>query len=84
MSEIDDNETVVEQHRAYLLGERTLWRHLNGHEYEVICIARCDDLEVDMVIHRGVHDGRIWARSKDNFLGKKGSSHRFVYLGDAE
>lgn len=55
--------------------------HQNGHEYQVIIIARDDYTEQDLVIHRGMHDGRVWSRPINNFMGLKEGLPRFVYTG---
>ena len=55
-----------------------MYRHHTGRVYEIICIAREEDLGVDFVIHRGLHDGRTWARSLANFNGVKNEQRRFV------
>lgn len=55
-----------------------VFRHLNGYKYEVIAIARDDYAEQDLVIHKGLHDGRIWSRPLVNFTGYKDGFARFV------
>ncbi len=47
------------------------YEHYKGHKYKVIAIAREEDLGVDFVIHVGLHDGRVWARSLHNFKSLK-------------
>lgn len=55
-----------------------VFRHLNGYKYEVIAIARDDYSGQDLVIHKGLHDGRIWSRPLVNFNGSKNGAYRFV------
>lgn len=55
-----------------------VWEHHTGRLYRVEGIARENDLGVDFVVHRGLHDGQLWVRSVDNFLGKKGREPRFI------
>lgn len=59
------------------------FRHFTGREYVVIAIARDDDQGQDLVIHRGLHDGRIWSRTMTNFMGNSvpEGKPRFVYTG---
>lgn len=49
----------------------TIWEHLNGRKYRVLCVAHEEDLGLDFVVHQGLHDSRIWARSLVNFTGYK-------------
>lgn len=46
-----------------------LWRHVNGNTYHVVCIAEDNYLGIDLVIHRGTHDGQFWSRPLSDFLG---------------
>lgn len=46
-----------------------LYRHVNGNTYIVVCVSEDDYLGIDLVIHKGTHDGHIWARPVSNFLG---------------
>lgn len=54
-----------------------IYVHQNGHRYGVLSIARDDYTEQDLVIHQGLHDGRVWSRPLVNFLGDKGGKPRF-------
>lgn len=56
----------------------TVWQHQNGHDYHVESVAREEDLCVNMVVHVGLHDGRRWVRTVENFLGDKNGKPRFV------
>lgn len=60
-----------------VLGE--YYQHQNGRQYLVICIARDDDREEDLVIHVG-DDGSHWARTLENFMGLKDDKPRFVLV----
>lgn len=53
------------------------YQHQNGYRYQVIAIARDDYTEQDLVIHKGLRDGRVWSRPLLNFLGDKGGFPRF-------
>lgn len=57
------------------------FQHQNGHEYAILAIARDDYTEQDLVIHRGLHDGRIWSRPMTNFTGMLEGLPRFVHTG---
>lgn len=57
------------------------FQHQNGREYSILAIARDDYSGVDLVIHRGLHDGRVWSRPMENFLGTIGFLPRFVHIG---
>lgn len=55
-----------------------VYEHYKGNQYKVIAIAREEDLGVDFVVHRGLHDGRDWVRSVQNFTSlKDGHTARF-------
>ena len=56
----------------------SVWTHQNGHRYEIIGLAREQDLCVFFVVHKGLHDGRLWVRSLANFLDFKNGKPRFV------
>lgn len=60
---------VPEQGEVYL--------HQNGLAYEVLCLAKDDDREEILVIHRG-KDGAIWSRTIGNFMGLKNGFPRFI------
>lgn len=49
------------------------WRHINGNEYEVLCIANeysSRPAEYPMtVVYKG-KNGKIWAKTMVNFLTK--------------
>lgn len=48
------------------------YKHHNGNEYIVMCIANTEAESEDypvMVIYQG-HNGKIWAKTVDNFLAK--------------
>lgn len=58
------------------------FRHHTGREYVVIVVARDDDEPQDLVIHRGLHDGRVWSRPMKNFMGYLAEGQpRFSYTG---
>lgn len=57
------------------------FEHQNGHEYVIVAIARDDYTEQDLVIHQGIHDGRIWSRPMVNFLGQLDGLPRFTHTG---
>ena len=53
----------------------SVWQHLNGHRYKVLCTAMQndgDDLR-EVIVHVGLHDGRTWVRDVKNFLGRHAS-----------
>lgn len=68
---------TIEAHDA--LAE-TVWRHHSGREYKVESVAREEDLGVNMVVHVGMHDGRRWVRTVENFLGDKNGKPRFARI----
>lgn len=75
------NEDMKKPNTDPRLQERAICRHHTGREYLNIVIAREEDLGVDLVIHRGLHDGRVWARTVENFLGSKdGETPRFTFV----
>lgn len=57
-----------------------VYRHFKGNVYEIIAVARENDMEVDFVVHKGLHDGRVWTRSLANFLGDRDGVTRFQKL----
>lgn len=48
-----------------------IWRHNNGFDYEIAAIGEFNDTDphIPVVVHRGLHDGRVWVRTVENFLG---------------
>ena len=69
--------------------KKGIYRHYKGKEYEVLEIAKNHDNDEDeLIIYRSLEDEKIWARSKNDFLGKvevdKKSEFRFQYLRDVE
>ena len=57
------------------------FRHQNGLDYVVMTVARDEDAGVYMVVHQGIHDGRVWVRTVSNFLGMKNGEPRFLHTG---
>lgn len=57
----------------------TFHRHNpTGRIFLVTDIAREDDLGIDFVILKGLHNGQVWARSGENFNGKRNNEPRFT------
>lgn len=58
--------------------------HVNGHQYKVEGIYRDQDAGVDYVPHVGLHDGRKWVRTVQNFTGlhKSGRPRFKLIRGD--
>jgi hypothetical protein len=57
-------------------------RHHTGRIYRVVGTAWEDDLCCDMVILRGLHDGRLWVRTHENFKGVSRGNIRFTYMDE--
>lgn len=55
------------------------YRHANGAEYEVICLAKDDDRDELLVIHKGP-GGAVWARPVGNFMGLRDGAPRFTLV----
>ena len=58
------------------------YRHQTGRKYTIVCLAKDDDREELLVIHRG-DDGAIWSRSIGNFMGLRNGSPRFEKIASA-
>jgi hypothetical protein len=57
--------------------------HQNGGEYQIVCLAKDDDREELLVIHRG-EDGSYWSRPIGNFMGLRDGAPRFKKVNKAE
>lgn len=52
------------------------YQHQNGAEYHVVCLAKDDDRDELLVIHKGP-DGSVWSRPIGNFMGLRDGAPRF-------
>lgn len=59
------------------------FRHQSGRDYTVICLAKDDDREELLVIHKG-EDGAIWSRPIGNFMGLRNGLPRFEKTAEAD
>lgn len=50
--------------------------HHKGLAYEVLCLAKDQDNQELLVIHRGA-DGQVWSRTVGNFMAYVGEVPRF-------
>lgn len=51
----------------------------NGGRYSVLCLAKDDDRDEIVVIHKGP-DGAIWSRPLGNFMGLREGNPRFTLV----
>lgn len=56
-----------------------VYLHVNGLKYTVLCLAKDQDREEVLVIHKG-EDGQIWSRTVSNFMAYKGDVPRFTLV----
>lgn len=59
--------------------EGEVWQHINAKKYTILCLAKDQDREEVLVIHRG-EDGQIWSRIIGNFMAYKGDVPRFTLV----
>ena len=49
--------------------KHSVWKHHNGCLYRVLCVARDEYRQMDLVIHENLNGGIVYARPLDDFLG---------------
>lgn len=54
-----------------------VYLHHQGLAYEVVCLAKDQDREELLVIHKGA-DGQVWSRTVGNFMAYIGGVPRFT------
>jgi hypothetical protein len=59
------------------------FQHHKGMCYQVLCLAKGDDMDTLNVIHRGP-DGAIWTREIGNFMGLRDGVPRFRKIPEGE
>lgn len=58
-----------------------IYTHQNGLSFEILCVGVLNSVVEDkvVVVHQGLHDGRVWVRDMDNFTGLLRGKPRFEY-----
>jgi hypothetical protein len=60
-----------------------VWQHTNGFKFRVLDLSYLNDCEphAPVVIHQGLHDGRVWVRCVENFVGRNADGElRFTFV----
>ena len=47
-----------------------IYKHIRGHVYEVIGIAKDSDTLNEKIVYKNVETGELWLRDEDEFLSK--------------